>query len=286
MPIRYEELIARRIPDVAQTYDRRDTIRYALGLGLGLDRDDPDHLRYVYGHQPAIIPTMAAVLAQERDWYLEPDVGVDFASGVHGEHRLILHAPLPARASVVGKTRVSEVIDKGPGRGAIIVTTNDLFDSDTRAHYASSIQSVFFRKDGGFGGPVSATATPRILPERAPDVSVLQMTSQQTALIYRLSGDENPLHADPAFARSAGFDRPILHGLATFGISAYAVIRTYFAHQPWLMASIGCRFTSPAFSGETMRVEIWRDGRDISFRTVAHEREVTIADHGFVTVTA
>jgi len=233
MPIRYDELVARNVPDVVQSYDHRDTILYALGLGLGLDRDDPCYLRYVYGREPAVVPTMAAVLAQARDWYAEPDVGVDFANGVHGEHQIVFHKPLPGRATVIGKARVADVIDKGPGRSAVIVTTSDLFDRDTHELYASSTQSVFFRKDGGCGGPGKTSARTHAMPERPPDVSVLQRTTAQTALIYRLSGDENPLHADPVFARTAGFEQPILHGLATFGICGYQDLlsRPAVAHE-------------------------------------------------------
>jgi acyl dehydratase len=282
MPIVYDRLIARQIPDVVQSYGARDVALYALGLGLGLDPEDCVHPTYVMGEKPSVLPTMATVLAQERSWFLQPDVGANVARSVHGEHRLLVHHPLLPRARVIGKTRVTDLKDKGAGRGAIIVTTTDLFDQDTQIHYASSIQSVFFREDGGFGGPSGAVRIPYSLPVRAPDASVLQPTSPQTALIYRLSGDENPLHSDPAFARSVGFERPILHGLAVFGISAYAAMRTYFPDDPWSMRSVECRFTAPALPGDTMRVDLWHDERAISFRTVAVERNVTVAGYGLV----
>jgi acyl dehydratase len=141
-------------------------------------------------------------------------------------------------------------------------------------------QTIFCRGDGGFGGPPREAPAPHPIPARAPDVVCDLGTRPEMALIYRLSGDYNPLHAEPAFAKAAGFPRPILHGLGTFGVSGHALLKTMCGYDPARLASFGCRFSAPVFPGETIRTEMWRDGDVVSFRARVIERDVIAINNG------
>ncbi|MBN9062306.1 MAG: hypothetical protein BGP06_10680 [Rhizobiales bacterium 65-9] len=279
MAIDEKKLLRRKIDDVSQRYGSHETALYALGLGLGLNPADEHALRFVVGPD-AVLPTFATALAQNRDWFWEPDIGLDVASSVHAEQALTLHARLPATAAINGRCDVEDVIDKGAGRGAIVVCRATLTDAVDGALYATMLQSVFFRRDGGFGGSNKGGKPRVVMPARSPDATVLHPTSPQTALIYRLSGDRNPLHCDPEVARRAGFDRPILHGLASFGIAGYAIGRTFCQDDAWAMRSISCRFTAPAFPGDTLAVQLWRDASIVRFRVVCAESGRVVIDHG------
>ena len=280
MAIVYDRLLALKIPDVERSYTERDPIFYALSLGLGQDPVNTDELPFCYEENIKVLPTFPVVAAQPGFWARELDTGIDWVKVVHGEHDLVLHEPMPARATVTSHTRVIEVIDKGPGKGALVISQRTLNDKATGSLYATITQTTFCRGDGGFGGPPRTAPEPHTLPTRAPDAVCDLVTRPEMALLYRWNADMNPLHADPAIAKAAGFPRPILHGLATFGVSGHAILKTMCGYDPGRFKSMAVRFSSPVYPGETIRTEMWRDGAIVSFRARVVERDVVVLNNG------
>jgi acyl dehydratase len=279
MAIDYDRLTSLTIPEVTQTYGPKDCILYALGVGLGLDPLDEHELAFVYEKSFRVLPTQACVLGYPGFWLRDLDTGVEWRKVVHGEQSLVLHRPLRSSGTVIGRTRIVDIVDKGVGKGAIIYVERILRDAADGAPIATVLQTTFCRGDGGFGGPVRPQPKPHDLPERPPDRVVDMPTAPNAALIYRLSGDYNPLHADPAAAREAGFPRPILHGLATFGVAGHAVLRALCDYEPARMRSIQGRFSAPVYPGETIRIELWGE-ETVSFRARVVERDVIAINNG------
>jgi acyl dehydratase len=284
MAIDYDRLMARSFPERRHSYTKRDSILYALGIGLGIDPADAGQLQFVYEDGLKAFPTMAVVLGYPGFWMREPDSGIDWVRVVHGEQRLALHGPIPAEGTVTGRTHVTHVIDKGKDRGALVITRRTVTDEATGAVVATIDHTTFCRADGGFGGPKVAGPTTHKVPDTAPETHCDIATVPQAALIYRLSGDDNPLHADPKVAKEAGFPRPILHGLATYGVAAHAVLRTYCGMDPARLRSFDLRFSAPVFPGETVRTEMWKDGATISFRARVLERDSVVLSNGRATI--
>lgn len=284
MAIDRDRLLAWQFQDVVQTYERRDTMLYALGLGLGADPLDRAQLRFVYEDGLKALPSMCVTLGYPGFWLSDPATGADWKKLLHGEQGVEIFKPLPVSGTVVGRTRVVDVIDKGAGKGALVLTERDVVDQASGEMLARLTSTTFLRGDGGFGGPSGPTPAPHRLPERAPDLSVAMPTLPQAALIYRLSGDYNPLHADPDIARGVGFERPILHGLCTFGIASYAVLIGAADGDPDRLASLNVRFTAPVYPGETIVTEIWTDGSIVSFRSRVKERDLVVLNNGRATL--
>jgi len=280
MPINYEHLLALKIPEVRQTYTEKDAILYALGIGLGRDPLDEDELPFVYEKSLKVLPTFAAVLGWPGFWVRDLATGIDWVKVVAGEQGLVLHRPLTRRGTVIGRTRVTEIIDKGAGKGALVYSERALIDAETGEQIVAVTQTTFCRGDGGFGGPARTAPPVHVVPQRAPDIVCERPTRPEAALIYRLSGDPNPLHADPAVARAAGFARPILHGLATFGIACHGILKSLCDSDVTWLKAISGRFSAPVFPGETIRTEMWRDGAVVSFRARVVERDVMALDNG------
>jgi acyl dehydratase len=281
MPIDLEQLLHAQLPRVEHQYGWRDCVIYALGLGVGLDPLDEADLAFVDESRLAVEPTLANVLGYPGFWLRDLPLGLDWVKSVHGEQSMRLHRPVPSAAHVVGESRIVDVVDKGAGRGALIYVERKITDMADGTLLATVNSTVFCRGDGGFGGYYKNVATPRALPERSADMSIDLPTSPQSALIYRLSGDFNPLHADPATARAAGFERPILHGLATFGVAGHGLVKRLCDSQPGAVRSVGGRFSSPVFPGETVRVEIWREGpTQALFRASVPARGVVVVNNG------
>ena len=280
MAIVYDKLLALKIPDVERTYAPRDPIFYALSLGFGQDPVDEDQLPFVYEKNVKILPTFPVVVAQPGMWARDLDTGIDWVKIVHGEHDLVIHKPLPASGTVVSHTRVIDAIDKGPGKGALILSQRKVHDKATGELCATITQTTFARGDGGFGGPQRPSPAPHRIPDRAPDTVCDLPTRPEMALIYRWNADMNPLHADPEIAKKAGFPRPILHGLATFGVAGHAILRTMCGYDPARFKSIAGRFSAPVYPGETIRTEMWRDGPIVSFRARLVERDVIVLNNG------
>ena len=280
MPINYEHLLALKIPEVRQTYTEKDAILYALGIGLGRDPLDEDELPFVYEKSLKVLATFAAVLGWPGFWVRDLATGIDWVKVVAGEQGLVLHRPLTRRGTVIGRTRVTEIIDKGAGKGALVYSERALIDAETGEQIVAVTQTTFCRGDGGFGGPARTAPPVHVVPQRAPDIVCERPTRPEAALIYRLSGDPNPLHADPAVARAAGFARPILHGLATFGIACHGILKSLCDSDVTWLKAISGRFSAPVFPGETIRTEMWRDGAVVSFRARVVERDVMALDNG------
>ncbi len=280
MAIDYDRLLALKFPEVEHAYIDRDAMLYALGVGLGHDPLDPRQLDFVCETNLRTLPTFATVLGYPGFWARDLDTGIDWLRLVNGEQGVTLHR-LPAPAgTVVGRMRIVEAVDKGAGKGALVYSERVISDKATGERIASVTQTTFCRADGGFGGPPRQSPPAHPLPARAPDLVCDLATRPEQALLYRLSGDRNPLHSDPEVAKAAGFPRPILHGLATFGVAGHAVLKSVCGYDPVRLASFAGRFSSPVFPGETVRTEMWVDGSVVSFRAVVRERDIVAMTSG------
>ncbi len=286
MAIDYDTLMNWRFEEVEHSYSARDTALYALGVGLGADPLDEAQLRFVYEEDMAALPTMGVVLAFGRSIAADPKSGIDYLKVLHGEQGIRIHKPLPAAATVVGRTRITGVVDKGADKGALVYSEREVSDKATGEPLCTLTSTTFARGDGGFGGPDGPTKPVHRLSERPPDEACDLPTLPQAALIYRLSGDTNPLHADPKVARRGGFEAPILHGLCTLGVAGHAILKTCCGYDPARLKSLDLRFSAPVFPGETIRTEMWRDGDVVSFRARVVERDVVVLNNGRAEVTA
>ncbi|MEP9370035.1 MaoC/PaaZ C-terminal domain-containing protein [Xanthobacter sp. VNH20] len=279
--IDYDKLMAYDIPEVRQSYGPRECAFYALSIGVGQDPMDRADLSFVGAGQLTPFPTLPLVLGHPGFWLPNPDTGVDAVRLVHGEQGITLYAPLPSEGTVVGKTRVVGIIDKGEGRGALLYSEKQLRDAETGALYATTRSTTFLRGDGGFGGPAGPVKAFHIVPDTAPEIVHETVTRPEQALWYRWNGDNNPLHLDPDVAAKAGFQRPILHGLCSLGIAAHGLVATLCKGDPQRLKGLDARFTATVTPGETLRTEIWGDG---SFRTRAVERDVVVIGNGLAQV--
>jgi acyl dehydratase len=280
LPLNAEKLLALKIPDIEQSYGPKDCMIYALGLGLGQDPLNADELAFVYEKNLKVLPTYALVQGYSAFWLRQPDLGITWTHVVHGEQGLVLHEPVAPQGNVIGRTRILDVVDKGVGKGALVYSERQIIDKASGCKLATLKQTTFCRADGGFGGPKREVPPPHALPQRAPDGVCELATRPEMALIYRLSGDINPLHADPEFAKAAGFTRPILHGLATFGVAGHALLKAVCGYDPAKLTAMSGRFSAPAFPGETIRTEFWHDAGVIDFRARVKERDVIVIDNG------
>jgi len=278
MAVNYKQLRSWRFEDRLDTYTVRDSVLYALSLGYGDNPLDPQDLCFIYEQDTLAVPTLLATVGAPGAWATNPALGIHWVKLLHGEHRMTFHAPVPAAASVTSKTRVTHVIDKGADKGALVVTTREISDAQTDQLLATVEHVSFLRADGGFGqGDQPLAALPKT-PSRAPDAALFVSSTPQSAALYRLNGDLNPIHVLPEMALKAGFERPILHGLCTYGMAARALIKHFCPAHPDHLRAIAVRFSSPFFPGETLRVETWRTGSEIQFRALAHERDVVVLD--------
>ncbi len=284
MPIDYDAALRTPLPTVRTTYTEMDAMRYALSIGMGSDPVDPGDLPFVYGPQLRSFPTMALSLGyvSMRDMQL----GIDYARMVQGGQRLVLHHPLPVARTVEAQHRVTDIVDLGTGRGALLSYERVLRDATTGTALATATMTAFCRGDGGFGGPVTQAPRPPAMPERPADTVQEVPTFAQQALLYRLAGDLAPLHADPAEARRVGFERPILQGIASVGMVARVVVAQLCGGDETRLREIGGRFSKPLYPGETLVVQLWHEGGDgqVCLRALCKERGVTVFDHGHAVV--
>jgi acyl dehydratase len=211
--------------------------------------------------------------------------GINYLMVVHGEQRLTMHKPLPSAATIISDERVTGVVDKGPGKGALIFTEKVIRLKDTNELLCTTGGTIFARGDGGIGGPSTGGPEPHAIPSRAADVTCETDTRPDQALLYRLSGDRNPLHSDPNIAKMAGFPRPILHGLCSYGTACRAVLQTICKYDHTMIAGFDVRFSAPVFPGETIVTEMWKDGKIVSFRSKVKERDVVVLNNGKCTLT-
>jgi acyl dehydratase len=279
MAFTYESLMSHQIPEVRQRLTPRDAVFYALSVGYGQDPLDARQLDFVDADRALrAVPTQSVVLAHPGFWVADPRTGIDALRVVHGEQGIVMHRPLPVEGEVIGRTRITGLVDKGPGRGALMYSQKEVLDAQTGDLLATTRSTTFLRGDGGFGGPSGPVEPPHILPETPPDIVVAMPTRAEQALYYRLNGDDNPLHADPVIAAKAGFPRPILHGLCTLGIVGHALLRTLGDYDDARFRELAMRFSAPVYPGETIDVEIWNNG---SFRARVAERDVVVVNNGY-----
>ena len=285
MPINYEALKQFSFEDGEQRYTKRDTMLYALGVGLGFDPLDTRQLPFVYERSLVALPTMGVTIALAKPWLHRPESGITWSRMLHGEQAIELHRPIPTEGTLVGETRMEEIVDKGADKGALLYMSRTVRNAASGEAIFTSYQTLFCRADGGFGGPVTEARPVHAMPERGCDLSVELPTVAQQALIYRLSGDTNPLHVDPEAAAKGGFDKPILHGLCTFGIAGHALLRGVADYRADAVRRIQARFASPVFPGETIRTDIWDEGGGrFSFRCTAVERDILVVNNGLALV--
>lgn len=274
--------------DKLQSYTFRDTILYALGLSIGSDPVDPVQLRYVYEKELQAVPSMATVLGSTGFWWKDPRTGVDWVKLVYGEQDLTLHKRLPVAGTVIGRNRVTGVTDKGEGKGAVVQILRDLIDQQSGDLLATVRQVSILRGDGGYSkqpGAISDPGPPALpaVPDREPDIELELAVLPQAALIYRLSGDYNTLHADPEIADKAGFRQPILHGLCTYGMAAYAVLQACCSNDGTKLRRFAVRFTSPVYPGETIKFQIWKsDDKTFHLRARVDARDTAVLNNGLV----
>ena len=284
MPVLDVERLRRyKVPDARDLYDPRDAILYALGTGAGLSAQ-VDELDMVFERNLKVLPTMALVLGTAGFWLMDPAVGLDWPRILHGEQSLVLHRPLDPQDELTGSTRIGEIADKGPGKPALFRAYRTLKDLGGNV-VAEMTELWVLREAGGFGGERALPGPdPELLPAAPAPFSLDLPTSRQQALIYRLSGDRNPLHVHPETARLGGFDQPILHGLSTMGLVARALVHLHCGGDPQRLSSISARFTAPVIPGETVRTQSWQDGSDIAFQAIAVERDVVVINGGTASV--
>jgi acyl dehydratase len=277
MRLSYEQLLSYELPEVRQRYTARDTMLYALSVGLGQDPLDLSDLACVgRQHDPLALPWMAVVLGYPGFWLKAPEIGADTVKLLHGEQGVELFHPIPPEGELIGKTRVVEAVDKGD-KGLLLYSEKSLTVADTGRLIARTSATHVLRGDGGMPHAGRQARPAHAIPSSEPDWTVLLHTRPEQALLYRLNGDYNPLHSDPEVARAAGFPRPILHGLCTFGMVSHAVSRQLQSTASGVPRSLSLRFSGPVFPGETLKVEVWRDG---SFRARVVERGTMAIDNG------
>lgn len=272
-------LIARAPIETRHRLTAKDSILYALGIGA-------DELDFVYEERLQALPMMAVTLAYPGFFWREPEYGADWRRILHGEQSVTIHRPLPPEGEFIGRTRFESVEDKGADKGAVVLATRSIEGLDGTL-YATDRRTAFLRGDGGCGSAGAAIPRPTPVPaDRLPDRIVTIMTAPEQALIYRLSGDLNPLHIDPALARAGGFDRPILHGLCSYGVAGRAVLRALADNDPARLTRLDARFSAPVYPGETIETHLWREGDGSArFECWVTERSLRVLTHGYAELT-
>jgi acyl dehydratase len=279
MPITLDRLMAQEALDAPYAYGERDSMLYALAVGMGRDPLDETELGFVYERRGDLrcVPTQAVTVARHN---LIFEIGMVVEKFLHAEQMLTLHRPLPPACELLADHRVVDVFDKGAEKGIMVETQTRVRDRLSGAPLFDLDNLYYCRGDGGIGSSSDRRRASHPLPERAPDIVRVTRTDPHLALVYRLTGDRNVIHADPAIARGMGFERPILHGSCTLGIACREVLASVCGYQPARMRSFGTRFTSVVYPGDLVETEIWVDGKDVSFRCRVPSRAAIVLDQG------
>jgi len=277
MPINYDEIMSLKSENIEISYTDKDSILYGLGVGLGNDPMDIDELKYVYENGQIALPSMATNFQYHSSLLMSANL--NFIMVVHGEQKLSIINPIPVSGEFVADMKVINCFDKGASKGAIVEVETTVKLKSDGTEICKLISTTFARGDGGFGGPESP---PQKVyePEGTPDIVDEITTKPDQALIFRLSGDYNPLHSDPNFAKAAGFPKPILHGLCTYGVACRSIVKTACDKDVKKLKSFNCRFSSPVFPGETIVTEMWKNGNIINFQSKVKERDKIILKNG------
>jgi acyl dehydratase len=281
MPIKYDELMALKSLGQKYAYTDREVMLYAYGIGMGADPMDEKELAFVNEAVASpralkVVPTFASVAA----WGAGPgEMNLNRVMVVDGERDITFHKPLAVAAHIIADSTVLDAFDKGKDKGAVIRHKTVLKDEKGEP-LATLVASRFARGDGGFGGPSEGQPEPHKVPTRTPDRTIDITTRPDQALVYRLCGDRNPLHSDPEFAKRAGFPKPILHGMCTYGITCRGVLQTYADYDASAFRQHAARFSSPVYPGETVTMDLWKDGNVISFEAKVKARNVAVIKSG------
>jgi acyl dehydratase len=274
----YNKLRAFPIPEVTQTYSEKDAMLYALSVGAAEHIADGTGFEFVSETRGLrCLPSFSVILGHPGFWVREPGTTIDWRRNVHAEEGFTLLRPLPPSGTIVSRTEIVDIVDKGAGKGALMYTRKTITLAASGDVLALCDRVQFLRGDGGYDGP-SGPPRPAVPdPSSPPDHVQRIAVRDEQAFLYRLNGDPNPLHVEPELAKAGGFDRPILHGLCTFGMAATAVLFTLADGNPEGMRGFRARFTAPVFPGETLRIEIWNGGE---VRVVAEPREAVVMSGG------
>ena len=281
MPIDYDDMMQSGATGLVSSYDEKDVMLYALGVGFMRDPLDEKELPFAYENNGLkVVPTFASVInrgeAPPERQRMPQKSNINFMMVVDGERRITIHKPLPPKCEVIADERYLEILDKGEGKGAVLIQERSVREAASGDRLFTIVSSIFARGDGGFGGSPSGGPALHEIPDRAPDLVTECDTRPDQAFLYALSGDRNPLHRDPAFAKQVGFPRPILHGLCSYGTACRAVLSTLAQYQPERIRQFDVRFSKPVFPGETLVMEMWQDGHAISYRASVKERPGTV----------
>ena len=281
MPIDYDDMMQSGATGLEARYDEKDVMLYALGVGFMRDPLDEKELSFAYeGHGLKVVPTFASVInrgeAPPERQRMPQKSSINFMMVVDGERRITFHKPMAPKGEIVADERMVEILDKGAGRGAVLIQERVVRDKASGEKLHTIVTSIVARGDGGFGGPERGGPELHTLPGRDPDLVKECDTRPDQAFLYALSGDRNPLHRDPAMAKAVGFPRPILHGLCSYGTACRAILSAVADYKPERIKQFDVRFSKPVFPGETLAVEIWADGSTISFRAGVKERPGTV----------
>ncbi|MBV1884985.1 MAG: MaoC family dehydratase N-terminal domain-containing protein [Gammaproteobacteria bacterium] len=253
-----------------RAWDSKDCLLYAVGVGCGTDE-----LEFATEKDQKVLPTFAVIIGG-GGVPLNKIGDFNFAMLVHGEQAIYFEKPIPTEGIITSQGKIVEIWDKGSG--AVIVTESNSIDKKTGELIFKTRSSVFLRGEGGFGGDRGPKAE-KFNPGRAPDKQITYKTREDQALTYRLSGDRNPLHSDPEFAKRGGFDRPILHGLCTYGFTGRALLNSYCKDQPEKFKAIEGRFSKPVMPGDELTISMWQEGNNVLFQTKTQD-DVVVIDNG------
>ena len=285
MPLNIDKLMNWPAVEGEYCYEDQDTMLYALAVCMGGRPTDARELRFVFEPQLLALPTMAMVMGTRYPWLHEPDTGINLRKMLHGETSLTLHRQLPVRGCVTSRTSIAGIADRGADKGATVYFRRDVLDSVDGAPLATVSGCFVMRDGGGCGSAGTAPPAPRAIPDRSPDSVIDVPTLQQAALIYRLTGDRNPLHVDPALAQAAGFARPILHGACTYGNAGRILLSQLCEYDPARLKRMDARYSAPLYPGESLRMEIWNEGGgEHAFRCTAADRGVVVLNNGYAAV--
>ncbi|CRZ19036.1 MaoC family dehydratase [Mycolicibacterium neworleansense] len=286
MPIDLDKALGAELEPIEFSWTSSDIQLYHLGLGAGADPMDARELRYLVDDTPQVLPTFGNVAVSfhmtEPPKVQFPGIDIELSKVLHASEAVSVPGPIPTSGTAKSVQRFTEIWDKG--KAAVIVSESTVTDESGKVLWTTK-RSIFARGEGGFGGE-RGPATSAELPDRAPDIEISLPTLPQQALLYRLCGDRNPLHSDPAFAAAAGFERPILHGLCTYGIGCKAIVDNLLDGDVSQVASYGARFAGVVIPGETLQANIWKeDGKFIGVLT-APSRDNTVVLSGVELVPA
>lgn len=273
MAIDLSTALGAELPSQEFSWTASDVALYALGVGAAADPMDTTGLDYVDDERPKVLPSFATVAATmnvtEAPRVSFPGVEIDLAKVVHGSQSVELHRPIPAAGTATTTTRIAEIQDKGSA--AVIIQESETVSADGEKLWTSR-SGIFAKGEGGFGGE-RGTSEKVEYPERDADHTIEVASLPQQALLYRLCGDRNPLHSDPAFAEAAGFPRPILHGLCSYGLVLRAVVDRVLGGDVERVRGYGVTFGGVFFPGETMRIRVWEEGPRLLVAATAVERD-------------